>query len=83
MQSVQKIRQWIIDHLAEELQVRPETIAANQPILASGIDSMQIVGLVAKLEDQFDFRFTGNPLDDHPTVDALAQYVADLADQQK
>ncbi|HUP80600.1 MAG TPA: acyl carrier protein [Pirellula sp.] len=76
--SVVEIQQWMIQHLAHELQVDPEKIAIGQPILSCGIDSMQVVTFVAKLEDLLGVRFSTNPLEDHSTIKALSQHVADM-----
>jgi len=68
------IEQWLVEHLAEELKLPAERIDRDQPIAAYGIDSMQVVALLAQLEDWLGFRFSSNPLDDHPTVAELARF---------
>ena len=80
--SVAEIREWIINQLAEELKVSPDRINVDQPILSSGIDSMQVVSVVAKLEDWLDFRFSENPLEDHATIEALSLYVANIRSEK-
>ena len=69
-----EIEQWLIRHLAEELKLPAERIDRNQPVAAYGIDSMQAVAVLARLEDWLGFRFSSNPLEDHPTVAALARF---------
>ena len=76
--SVAEIQDWIVNRLATELRVASEKIKVDQPILASGIDSVQVVSVMSELEDWGDFRFSENPLDDHPTTESLALFVADL-----
>ena len=76
--SVAEIREWIINQLAAELNISPDRINVDLPILSSGIDSMQVVSVVAKLEDWLGFRFSENPLEDHATIEALSLYVANL-----
>lgn len=77
--SATEIQQWMISQLAEELQINPDKIKVDQPILSCGIDSMQVVTFVAKLEDWLGVRFSSNPLEDHSTIEALSQYVAGMA----
>ena len=77
--SVVEIQQWMIQHLAHELQINPEKIAIDQPIVSCGIDSMQVVTFVAKLEDLLGVRFSSNPLEDHSTIEALSQHVFEMA----
>lgn len=76
--SSTEIQTWIVGRLAQELQTSRETLKVDQPILSYGIDSVQILTVMTELEDWGGFRFSGNPLDDYPTAQALAQYVADL-----
>ena len=71
--SAADIQAWLIDALAEELQVAPDEIRVDEPILAQGIDSMHVVAIVAQLEDWLGIRFSSNPLEDFPTIEALAQ----------
>ncbi len=76
--SAQTIQAWLIHQIAEELQVAPENIRLDQPILACGIDSMQVVSIVARLEDWLKIRFYGNPLEDYPTIERLSEHVSEL-----
>jgi len=75
---VTEVQEWLIRRLAEELQVSREKIKVDQPMLSFGIDSVQVVSIVAQLEDWGGFRFSENPLDDYPTIEALSQHVAGL-----
>ncbi|MCC7337166.1 MAG: acyl carrier protein [Pirellulaceae bacterium] len=77
--SAAEVQQWMISQLAEELKIDREKIKVDQPILSFGIDSMQIVVVVAKLEDWLGFRFPSNPLEDYSTIEELSQYVADMS----
>lgn len=81
--SAAEVQQWMITQLAEELKIDREKIKVDQPILSLGIDSMQIVVVVAKLEDWLGFRFPSNPLEDYSTIEALSQYVADMSGQKQ
>lgn len=74
--SAGEIQEWLIEHLAEELQVAPDQIKVDQPILAHGVDSMHIVAIIAKLEDWLGVRFSSDPLEDSPTIEALAESLA-------
>lgn len=72
------IEHWLILQIAEELRVDPQGIRVDQPLLSHGIDSMQVVSIVAKLEDRLSIRFAGNPLEDYATIEQLSQHVAEL-----
>lgn len=74
--SATEIQNWLVEQIASELHVPRERIQVDEPILSYGIDSMQIVVIVARLEDWLGFRFSGNPLEDHPTIESLSLFVA-------
>jgi acyl carrier protein len=78
--SAAEIEAWLVEQLAEELQVAPETIKVDQPILAQGVDSMHAVAIVAKLEDWLGIRFTSDPLEEAPSIGALARSLAQDAE---
>jgi acyl carrier protein len=74
--SAAEIERWLVEHLAEELQIAPEAIKMDQPILAQGVDSMHAVAIVAKLEDWLGIRFQSDPLEEAPSIAALARSLA-------
>lgn len=80
--SASEIQTWLVQQLARELQVSADQIKVDQPILSQGVDSMQIVVIVARLEDWLGFRFPNPPLDEYPTIESLSQFVADLSDRR-
>lgn len=71
--SSAEIQNWLLDKLAEELEVDRSQIQVKEPILAQGIDSMHVVAIVAQLEDWLGIRFSSNPLEDYPSIEALSQ----------
>ena len=75
--SADEIQKWLIAQLAQELEIPPDRIRIDRPILSYGIDSMQLVTIIAKLEDWLGWRFSSNPVEDHPTIQGLSQFVAD------
>ena len=79
VRSVVEIQHWMIHQLAHELQRNPDTIKIDRPIASCGIDSMQVVTFVAKLEDWLGVRFSSNPLEDHSTIEALSKHVFEMA----
>lgn len=77
--SSAEIQEWLINRLSEELRISRDKIRVDQPILSFGIDSVQLVSVVAQLEDRVGIRFSENPLEEYNTVEALSQYVAELS----
>jgi len=75
--SSAEIQRWLVAHIAEELNLDPGKIQIDRPLYSFGVDSMQVVTLIAELEDWLGIRFESNPLEDHPTIASLAEFVAD------
>jgi acyl carrier protein len=75
--SAEAIQQWLIGQLAEQLRIDPSRIRVDRPILSYGVDSMQIVTIVARLEDWLGRRFASNPWEDHPTIESLSRFAAE------
>jgi acyl carrier protein len=71
-----EIRDWLVARLSAILRIEPAEVPTDEPLIESGLDSMQFVALVGELEEWLGCRFTGNPLTDHPTIDALAPWLA-------
>jgi acyl carrier protein len=44
------LRDWLIQHVAEVLDVPPQEIEANQPLTSYGLGSLQALVLVSELE---------------------------------
>ncbi len=71
--SPAEIQNWLVGKMAEELQIDPSQIDIEAPILAQGIDSMHVVAIIAQLEDWLGIRFSSNPLEDFPSIEALSR----------
>lgn len=74
--SAAEIRTWLISRISAEAGIAAERVRPDDPILSFGIDSMQVVTLIAGLEDWLGFRFAESPLDEHPTIQALSEFAA-------
>jgi len=80
--SAQVIQNWLVDRVSRRLGQLPETIDVQAPFEHFGLDSVMVVTLIADLETWMGWRFHENPLEDHPTLAALAQYLAEC-DEKK
>lgn len=74
--SASDIRQYIVAAVARELEINPELVHADQPLLSYGLDSMQFIGLIGELEQWLHCRILANPLAHFPTADQLANWIA-------
>jgi acyl carrier protein len=76
IRAVQEIQDWIVAHVSAATGAATKDIDVHQPFLRHGLDSVAVVALVADLERWLGYRFRENPLETHPTIAALAQYLA-------
>jgi myxalamid-type polyketide synthase MxaE and MxaD len=73
--SAQEIEAWMIDRLSRLTGVAAHKLDARRPIQRYGLDSLAVVAFLAELEAWLGYQFYGNPLDEHPTVAALARFL--------
>jgi acyl carrier protein len=79
VKSKQEIVVWLVEYLAKELKVESAALPKDEPLTNLGISSRQAVMLTGELEE-----WLGAPVDpavawEHPTVNALAQALAQAA----
>ncbi|WP_348253826.1 acyl carrier protein [Leptolyngbya sp. NM1-A1] len=70
------IQAWIVDYLADLLEIDADEIDVTVPFDGYGLDSAVAVGMTGDLED-----WLGQPLDptllyDYPTVESFAHHLA-------
>ncbi|MCI0461448.1 MAG: acyl carrier protein [Gemmataceae bacterium] len=74
--SAQEIQEGLIARLSRLLVVAPHELDPREPVRRFGLDSMTVLALVAEVEEWLGYRFRSNPLEDHPTIEALAVFLA-------
>lgn len=72
-----EIREWIVAHIADKLQIAPDQIRTDEPLIDVGLDSIEFVAVVGELERWLGVRFRDNPLIDYPTLDGLSAYLSE------
>jgi acyl carrier protein len=75
--SAQEIQDWIVARVSASTGSPVTEIGVNESFLRHGLDSVAVVALVADLETWLGYRFRENPLESHPTIAALAQFLAE------
>jgi acyl carrier protein len=74
-----EIQDWIVDYLAEILEIDAEEVDITLSFDRYGLDSSAAVGLTGALADWLNKEIDPTLLYDYPTVEALVQYLsADL-----
>jgi acyl carrier protein len=75
--SVESLKSWLCGWLGEELETDPTKLDPGQTFLSYGLDSVQAMSMVGDLEAKFRMRLAPTLAWDYPTIDALAQHLAD------
>ncbi len=70
------IQGWLIDKLAEVLEVEPNQIDVGQDFEEYGLESVEAINLSGDLEDYLGCRLPPTLLWDYQNIEALAQYLA-------
>jgi acyl carrier protein len=74
--SVDSLKSWLVDWLAEALAMDGRQIDQSQPFLSYGLDSVQAMSMVGDLEATFGGRLPPTLAWDYPSVDAMAEHLA-------
>jgi acyl carrier protein len=67
----------MVGRVSDLTELPPGEIDVRQPILRYGLDSVALVRLASDLETWLGYRFRENPLEAHPSIEALAQFLAE------
>ena len=67
---------WLVDRVAQLAEVNSSKIDIHEPFAVYGFDSVQAVGMIAEIEDQFLIRVSPTVVWDYPTISTLAKYLA-------
>lgn len=78
---------WLIEWFSQQTVVDQDTLRSNTDVdyLQEGwIDSMQFIGLVSSIEDEFDIEFSNDEFQDRSfaTISGLAQMIADKSNTE-
>jgi acyl carrier protein len=75
--SEEEIRHWLIDRICTRIPIAGSRLDPDLPIAALGIESLQIVSLLADLEKWRGQPFVENPLLRHSSINALSRFLAE------
>jgi len=77
--SASIICQWLVNRLAERLDLDPTHINVDKPIAEYGLDSLTAISLSGELQEWLGRPLPVTFLYDHPTIAALSQYLSKSA----
>ncbi len=78
--NIESIQIWLVNKLAEELSLDPNSINVTEPLTRYGLDSIDAVTMVGDLEDWLDLEFPSTLFWDYPTIEKSANYLAENFD---
>lgn len=75
--SAAEIQTWIVSYLAQLLEIDPDEVDVKIAFDQYGLDSSAAVGMTGDLEDWVERKIDPTLLYDYPTIEALAQHLAE------
>ena len=78
----ESIESWLIDKVAELLELKPYEIDIQQDFSEYGLESVEAVNLSGELETYLECRLSPTLLWDYPNIETLAEYLATNPDEQ-
>ena len=72
-----EIQNWIVNYIAELLEIKPDSIDVTISFDCFGLDSSAAVELSGDLEDWLGRELEPTILYDYPTVEALAKHLSE------
>ncbi len=75
------IEGWLIDKVAELLELKPHEIDIEQDFSEYGLESVEAVNLSGELETYLECRLSPTLLWDYPNIETLAEYLATNPDE--
>src|SRR5574337_20339 len=77
--SAAEIADWLVAHLASELELASTEIDPSRPFAYYGLDSIHAVRPTTALEEWLGGELTPTPAYEYPTIDILAKHLAGVA----
>lgn len=74
----QEIKNWLIQKIAEESDIQPETIKTDVPIESFNLDSLSMITLSYDLETALGKEIDPTVFWQHNTIDKLAEAIETL-----
>jgi acyl carrier protein len=72
-----EIQAWMVDYVAELLEIEPDKIDVAIPFDRYGLDSSAAVGLAGDLETWLDRELDPTLLYDYPTIESLSEHLVE------
>lgn len=77
--AAETLQEWLAGRVATYVQKAPEDIKTNVPLAEYGLDSVYALTLSGDIEDHLGLTLDPTLMWDHPTIDALARVLLQMA----
>lgn len=77
------IATWLVNNLAEQLEVEPDEIDISEPLESYGLDSAQGMMIISRAEKEFGFEISPMLLWHYPTIESLAERLTEELAESK
>jgi acyl carrier protein len=74
--ALDALRSWLVEQVASELRVSPESISAESPLDSFALESISVAALQSGLSDWLGFRVPYTLFLQYPTIEAIARHLA-------
>ena len=78
-QTAESIQLWLVDQLATYLEVAPQEVDIDEPLVNYGLDSLETVRLSGELEKLLGRKLVPTLLWDYPTIRTVVREGLQLA----
>ncbi len=75
-QTVEEIQEWLIENIADRLDIDPKDIDIDEPITDLGLSSREAIMLSGELEDWLGYELPPELLYEHPEIKPLSEILA-------
>ncbi len=75
--SVEEIKEWLIENIADRLEMKPEEIDIDEPVTHLGLSSREAIMLSGDLEEWIGFELPPELLYEYPEIGRLAEKLAE------
>lgn len=73
-----EIQTWIVDYLAQLLEVKPEQIKITIPFDRYGLESADAYAMTGDLESWLGKEIDATAIYDYPTIEAISEHLSSL-----
>ncbi len=82
-QSAEAIQAWLVSQISKRLKVAVQRIDVREPLVRYGLDSLEAANISCELEIWLGRRLSPTLVYDYPTIESLAQHLAEETDAAK